>query len=391
MRIRRGTTVAPGLADDRGLAGERMATGMDILVRMPNWLGDAVMAVGFLNRLKEVYPDACVHAIVREGLGDLVRMLPQIHVVHRIRPDQGASLSGAHRLGRQIAASGGFDLFFCLPPSFSSAFMGFFTRSRQRVGYRGQWRSWALTRAYTKPAGLHRVAAYAHLLHEYLPSAVRGLEVSITPGAAHGCPGFTGGEGRFIGLNINSEAASRRLSPGRGAVIADAVVEAFDCTVVLIGTEFQATRTAALAAAMRRRERCIDMAGKTTLPQLAWLLAELHAFVTVDSGPAHLANAVGTTTVALFGAGDDTRTAPWDAARLRVLRAHDSPCQMCGENDCRQGTPFCLDDIAVESVVAAIRALTAFDACPRNVGPSVVREECQDASTRLTPAETRLD
>ncbi|MBE3096310.1 MAG: hypothetical protein IMZ44_04160 [Planctomycetes bacterium] len=53
------------------------------------------------------------------------------------------------------------------------------------------------------------------------------------------------------------------------------------------------------------------------MPQLAWLLAKLHAFVSVDSGPAHLANAVGTTTVALFGAGDETTTAPWNAARLR--------------------------------------------------------------------------
>lgn len=108
---------------------------------------------------------------------------------------------------------------------------------------------------------MHRVAAYAHLLHEYLPSAVRGLQVTMAPDAAHGCPGFNGSEGPFIGLNINSEAASRRLSPKRGAVIADALVEAFDCRVLLIGTEAQATCTAALAAAMRRREPCIDMAG----------------------------------------------------------------------------------------------------------------------------------
>jgi hypothetical protein len=112
---------------------------------------------------------------------------------------------------------------------------------------------------------------------------------------------------------------------------------------------------------MRHRDRCIDMAGKTTLPQLAWLLAQLHAFVSVDSGPAHLANAIGTATVVLFGAGDEARTAPWNATRLRVLRACASPCQGCGENECRKGTPWCVEDIETERVSAAIRELTALD------------------------------
>lgn len=48
--------VASGQAGERDQRGRRVATGMNILVRMPNWLGDAVMAVGFLNKLKDVYP-----------------------------------------------------------------------------------------------------------------------------------------------------------------------------------------------------------------------------------------------------------------------------------------------------------------------------------------------
>jgi heptosyltransferase II len=334
---------------------ERLATGMDILVRMPNWLGDAVMATGFLDRLKEVYPSSRVHAIVREELGDFVRILTQVSVVHSCRRDDLSSPLKALRLARRISVNGGFEQFYCLPPSFSSAFMGFFTRSRQRIGYRGQWRSWALTHAYEKPAGMHRAATYAHLLHERVPNAAGGLRVSLTPDAAHACPELIGSARPVIGLNINSEAPSRRLSPARGAVIADALADAFDCTVALVGSRAQAGRTAALAAAMRRRERCVDLAGKTTLPELAWLLARLDAFVSVDSGPAHLANAVGTMTVVLFGAGDETITAPWNAARLRVVRADGLPCRMCGRNDCRLGMPICLESIPVEAIVVAVR------------------------------------
>jgi ADP-heptose:LPS heptosyltransferase len=106
---------------------------------------------------------------------------------------------------------------------------------------------------------------------------------------------------------------------------------------------------------MTRRDRCVNLAGRTTLPELAWLLARMDAFVSVDSGPAHLANAVGTMTVALFGAGDETITGPWNAARLRVLRADGVPCRMCRRNDCRLGAPVCLEDIPIEAIVAAVR------------------------------------
>ena len=334
------------------------ASGGRILVRMPNWLGDAVMAVGFLNRLTEGYPGAAVHAIVREELADFARLLPQVQAVHACHRDRMASALTAPRLARRIAGAEGFDWFYCLPASFSSAFMGLFTRSRDRIGYRGQWRSWTLTRAYGRPAAVHRAAEYAHLLHERLPDAARGLTIAVTPRAADACPGFAGSDRPLIGLNINSDARSRQLSPARGALIADALVGAFDCAVVLIGARAQAARAAALAAGMRRPDRCIDMSGKTTLPQLAWLLARLDAFVSVDSGPAHLANAVGTMTVVLFGAGNEARTAPWNTGQLRVLGIDGLPCRRCGENICRFGTPSCLEDLPVDAIVAAVRCRT---------------------------------
>ncbi|MFO7691678.1 MAG: glycosyltransferase family 9 protein [Vicinamibacterales bacterium] len=332
---------------------------MKILVRLPNWLGDAVMAVGFLNKLRVAWPEARVEVILRRELEDAVRLLPQVDAAHSFGRDEAASLAGARRFAKRVASGGGFDRFYCLPRSFSSAWMGFFTNSRERIGYRGQWRSWALTRAYARTTGAHRAVAYAHLLHERLPDAALGIEVGIAADPACAPSGLPDGHGPMIGLNIHSEAASRRLSPERGATIADALVDAFDCTVVLVGTAAQAERSAALLAAMRRRERCADISGRTSLPQLASLMARLQAFVSVDSGPAHLANAVGTPTVALFGAGDDRVTAPWNAATLRVVRADDASCRCCLSNECRLGTPACIEDIEPARVVAAVGELVA--------------------------------
>jgi ADP-heptose:LPS heptosyltransferase len=100
----------------------------------------------------------------------------------------------------------------------------------------------------------------------------------------------------------------------------------------------------------------IDAAGDLDLPTLAAVLAELDVFVTGDTGPMHLAAAVGTSVVALFGPSNPARYGP-RAAVERVLRI-DLPCSPCGQvrlppARCRGHVPDCLDGISVEMVVAA--------------------------------------
>ncbi len=326
-----------------------------ILIRLPNWLGDVVMSAGFCSRLREAFGQAQVHAIVRRELADIVRMIPSVDVIHPFGRSDSGSVVALRRFGRHIAAAGPFDTFFCLPPSFSSACMGFFCGARQRIGFRGQWRSWAFTRAYDRPRGLHRAQEYVYLLHDSLPTQDRTLDIVLSLDGEHGRePPLHADTHCVIGLNINSEAVSRRMSPSKGASIVDALVEAFDAAVVLIGAPQQAHSTAALAALVRHRDRCHDMAGRTDLTQLAHMLAKLDALVSVDSGPAHLGNAVGTPTVVLFGAGNESKTAPCNPAGLRVMRNEQLACLRCGRNICDTGDVACLEDIHPERVVEAV-------------------------------------
>jgi len=106
----------------------------------------------------------------------------------------------------------------------------------------------------------------------------------------------------------------------------------------------------------------IDVCGDVNLPALAAVLARLDLLVTGDTGPMHLAAAVGTPVVALFGPSDPRKYGPGGGPH-EVLRV-DLPCSPCGlvrmpPVRCRNRVPECLDSIGVDAVVAAARRLVS--------------------------------
>jgi ADP-heptose:LPS heptosyltransferase len=130
-------------------------------------------------------------------------------------------------------------------------------------------------------------------------------------------------------------------------------------TIVLTGTDADRPLVDAVASGLDGAP-AVDAAGALDLPSLAALLAELDVFVTGDTGPMHLAAAVDTPVVALFGPSDPARYGPRARAE-RILRV-DLPCSPCGlvrlpPVRCRGHVPECLDRIGVDEVAAAAIAL----------------------------------
>ncbi len=330
---------------------------MKLLVRAPNWLGDAVMSLGFLGKLAEEFPGAEIHLIVKDTLAGLFEHVPAVTRVHAFTKSAQGGFRGARAFGRKIGAHGPFDVFFCLPDSFSSAFMGVFTGSRRRVGFRGQWRSFLLTDACRKPSGLHRAEEYAHLLSQHCGHDVGPLTIRLCADSDAGAA-LLPEKRPVIVLNPNSEAPSRRTSSEKWRAVARALHERMQGSLVVIGGPGDRSRAGEVAAAIAMPEAVTDLAGKTNLAQLASVLAAADLVVSVDSGPAHMANAVGTPTIVFFGAGNEANTAPCDKRNLRVLRAPGLACAPCSSNTCRSGyPPKCLEQIPAESVMEAATEL----------------------------------
>jgi heptosyltransferase II len=296
-----------------------------LIVRAPNHLGDLVLA---LPALRAAGGDVLVRA-------NLAPLLQLAGLPGRLIPFQGVfDAARALRVAR-------YERGVLLPPSFSSALIFVVGGVGGRRGTDTDGRRLLLTDAVpiASFAGLHRSTQYMRLVGATGDAVVPRLDV---PRERH--------EGRVIGVFPGGNAPSRRWEPARFAELVRRLAKRGERVVVFGGpTERQLTARVAGDAA-------VDLGGQTDLAQLASGIASCDLLVTNDTGPLHLAGAVGTPTVSLWGAGDPAVTGPLGAGH-RMLRHPELDCVPCTKNDCPLAVDRkrCLTLITVDDVEAVIQ------------------------------------
>lgn len=326
-------------------------------MRLPNWLGDLVMSSAFLLELRRQHPEAAIYLIIKDILTGLVPLLPggPWAGVHSFSKLTWPGMLGPWRFGRDLRQTyGPFDSYFSLPNSASAALVGLGCGAPARIGYRGE-AGWLFTDSRSNQLpGTHRAEAYAALASSLEKPGRWNVALLPPPTASH-----AEGQAALL-VNVNSEAQSRRL-PVSVALRVLAAVRATNPSqpLTLIGAPKERAYVQAVidAAPGAWRSELINAAGSTNLPILASRLAGARLLVSSDSGPAHLASALGTPVVVLFGQGFEAQTGPLGPGPVRVVRAPgERPCGRCPSNRCRFGDePPCLTNITSEQLAAAIR------------------------------------
>jgi ADP-heptose:LPS heptosyltransferase len=158
----------------------------------------------------------------------------------------------------------------------------------------------------------------------------------------------------WVGLHPGARAPARRWPAARFAAVGDALARRLGASLVVTGGPDEVAVVEEVAA--RLATPALPLAGGLSLGALAAVIATLDLFVSNDTGPAHLAQAVGTPCVIVFGPADPRRWAPLDR-RHRVVRQPVS-CSPCGHWQCPTDHR-CLRRIAPARVVAAARAVLA--------------------------------
>lgn len=296
---------------------------MTVAARAPNHLGDLVLALPALAALR---PDVLV---VRSWLAPLVGLAGIAGEVLPLDRGARAFAATAAALRRRRAGRG-----VLLTPAFSAAALFAAGGVRRRRGTATDARTWLLHDAVPvgPTAGCHRASQYLALATGVTPAAPPVPRLDPAPARTAldgaGLPAIDGAVGVFPG----SHAASRRWAPARFAEVVRRLAARGE-RVVVFGAAAEAALTRAVAG-----EAALDLGGRTTLPQLAGALAACRLLVTNDSGPMHLAAAVGTRVVVPWGAGDPRETGPLGAGHA-VLRAAGLPCMPCRRNVCPRTGP----------------------------------------------------
>ena len=312
---------------------------MRLLVRTPNWLGDAVMALPALAACRAHFPRAALAVAAPRNLAPLLAAAPGVdEVVGVTRGGRGGRRSEAAALRR-----GAFDVVVLLPGSFGAAWTARRAGIPERWGFAGRWRRALLTRAVPAPGRRgrprHQVTRYLDLVRglgiepvvraprleapttmraraRLLLAPARGDErplVGIAPGAAYG--------------------HAKRWPPARYADVAARLVRERGARVVLLGGRHDRDAGHAIESALGGGTRAgvLNLIGRTDVAELAGVLAACRTLLAGDSGAMHLAAALGVPVTAVFGPTDERLTAPVGG---HAVLTHPVWCRPCFFRDC---------------------------------------------------------
>jgi heptosyltransferase-2 len=361
-----------------------------ILVRGVNWLGDAVMSTPALLRLRERFPQAHILLLTPEKLADLWLHHPAVNEVISFGPEEGVVSVSRKLRGRNL------DLALVLPNSPRSALEVWRARIPQRVGYARPWRNWFLTRCVQErpgavamrkrsvneinrlcacPASGLRYPASAHHLHLYLHlvTALGGKPEPLAPQLVvtddeiimvrkkFGLDDPGAGGRSVLALNPGAQyGPAKRWPIERFAQAARRIQERTNCLWLILGGQSDVAFAEQIHSAFRAPHSALrTLTGRTSLRELMALLKLSRVLLTNDTGPMHVAAAVGTPVVVPFGSTSPELTGPGLPGDLRHhLLKSDAPCSPCFRRDC----PIdfrCMKGISVERVVEAVLSVVA--------------------------------
>ena len=343
--------------------------------------GDVLLASPVFSALKAHAPHVEIDALVYADTAEMLTRHPAIRQVHRIdrRWKKLGALRQASAEWRLLATlrARRYDLVIHLTEHPRGAWLARLTGARWAVApaVKGRGRFWknSFTHFVNTPSN-----ALRHTVERNLDALRRiGLQpgpeertLCLVPGhnAEERIAGLLRQHGltpwQFIHIHPASRWHFKCWTPERMAELIDHL-QADGHRVVLTAAPDPAEMAMLDAIQSRLTQTAVSLAGKLTLKELAALAARARLFVGVDSAPMHIAAAVGTPCVALFGPSGDREWGPWGVPH-RVVTSDRHPCRPCGIDGCGGGKiSDCLTSLPVEHVLAAAHRLLAETPAPR--------------------------
>jgi lipopolysaccharide heptosyltransferase II len=340
-----------------------------ILVRGTNWIGDAIMSAPAMHRLRSSFPQASITLLAPARTTALFEDSSLCDEVIQYRR-RAEGLRTFIEMVKTIRARR-FDLAILFQNAFEAALISYLGAARLRIGYAEQGRGLLLThRLHHCPEHRNR-----HQVHDYLdivaecericlgkdhkandfkvPSLSASTRQKEAATALLEGFGIETGSRSLVAINAGATNSRAKCWPAeRFAALADRLAKEMNAQIVLIGAPSE-LEYADNVISLMETNGVADLTGKTSLLELIGLLDRCDLVVSNDTGPAHIAAALGRPTITIFGPTNEFETAPLTS---EVLRAEGIECARCMLRDC----PIdhrCMTSISAESAFECARKI----------------------------------
>ena len=330
-----------------------------ILVVKLDHLGDVLLATPVFSNLRRAYPDAELHAltgawsrVVLENHPDVNKVLEYNSPVF-CRTGQPTSLRETFQLYKQLRHQK-YDLLVTLRNDWRTLCFALLRVTPKRLDRAALQVTNKL--GVSQFTGTHETTRNLDVLHKAgIPTPIQTTTFSVGEEDEKWASDFLEAlqidrERPLIAIHPGSPIPIKRWMPERYAELADWLIARKRAQILFVGVADEIPIITDIQGLMRAETN--NIAGKTSLTQLASILQTCNVFIGNDSGPMHLAAAVGTRTIGLYGPGDPTRFGPVGTMCQTIRRKTD--CPPCPETTCRFGEDGCMSAIRVTDVIQTL-------------------------------------
>jgi lipopolysaccharide heptosyltransferase II len=356
---------------------QRPETFRRILLLRLERIGDLLMTLPALQDVRRLAPQAELDLVAGSWNAAIARAIPTVSRIQSLDAAWLAREGGGLGLPALIKSARGwrrrgYDLAINFEPDVRSNLLLAMSGAQWTAGYRSGGGGALLDIALDYDPAAHTSDNARRLVAEAFGRPLDGTlavpaPLTISPASRHDGARLLAGAGApLIGIHASGGRAVKQWPTERFSDVACRLVEQRGATIILTGSAADRPLIDAIKQAVPSG-RAIDLGGSVDLPTLAAVISRLDLLVTGDTGPMHLAHAVGTPIVAVFGPSDPARYAP-RGPYDRIVRV-DLPCSPCNRirlppARCTGHTPDCLALIDADSVFAA--AVSVLDAVARD-------------------------
>ena len=325
-----------------------------ILIVNVNWIGDVLFSTPFIKAVREANPDGYIACLLHPRCKEMLEANPRLdEIIIYDEEGEHKSLFGKIKLIARLRGKK-FDTAFILHKSFTKALIATLAGIKERVGYPTKHRSALLTKAIEEPAGeIHKVEYFLNIAraagietHEtsyefFIKDPDRAFAKDFF--AKHGVTG----EDIVVAICPGGNWGPKRWPKESFASLADSLIQKFNARIIVTGAQKDAILAEEIEKLMKKKP--INISGATTLKELGAIFERADLVVANDTGSMHLAVAMKTPVIALFGPTSPGLTGPYGRGNYKVISRNAECAIPCYDYTCKDNS--CMKKISVGEVL----------------------------------------